>query len=406
MSTVISTNETDFVIANDQVKGRQIIAKRIYQSGELIFHEQPLVSAQFEWNKLYKYSACECCLYPLESCEQNVRRLCQDSAIVILHPECDPNRNMDQRIVRCPKCNEMFCSTTCYQQAMNNYHFTLCQSNENQEKDQLIRHIIDLWRSVHPPPETTSISLVLKIMAMLKQTDNRLILLQELQKFSQGVQSENQQFYHKLLRKEFETQVEQLRYALEQFNEKYIQLAEFKWFLTSNGFRQLLALLGRNQQGVGTSSLALWVKNCEALSEPQQAIAAAAAATATSEASQFIDALYTKIDDISGEFIDCEGSGLFKLQSCLNHSCDANAEIQYLHNNSTLSVVATRLISNNEEITINYLSECDRNRSRHSRQKLLQENYLFLCQCNRCTSESAEPDETSEEESENDMEED
>ncbi|CAF5222623.1 unnamed protein product, partial [Rotaria magnacalcarata] len=56
MSTVVSANETDFVIANDQVKGRQIVARKIYQSGELIFEEQPLVSAQFEWNKLYKYS--------------------------------------------------------------------------------------------------------------------------------------------------------------------------------------------------------------------------------------------------------------------------------------------------------------------------------------------------------------
>ncbi len=32
----------------------------------------------------------------------------------------------------------------------------------------------------------------------------------------------------------------------------------------------------------------------------------------------------------------------------VNHSCDANAEIQYQHNNSTLSVVATRMISNDE----------------------------------------------------------
>ncbi|CAF3852019.1 unnamed protein product [Rotaria sp. Silwood1] len=313
MSTITSTNETNFVIDNDEVKGRQIISKRIYQCGELIFQEQPLVLAQFEWNKLYKYYACEYCLYPLESCEQNVRRLCQDSSIIIPHSECDPNRNIDQQIVRCPKCNEMYCSIICYQQAMNNYHLTLCQSNENQNKDQLIRHIIDLWRNVHPPPETTSISLVLKIMAMLKQSNNRLLLLQELQKFSQGVQSENQQFYHKLLRKEFESQVEQLRYALEQFNEQYMQIVEFKWFLTSNGFRQLLALLGRNQQGIGTSSLAIWVKNCEALSIPQQAVAAA---VVTSDISQFIDAIYTKIDDISGEFIDCEGSGLFKLQSC------------------------------------------------------------------------------------------
>jgi hypothetical protein len=69
-----------------------------------------------------------------------------------------------------------------------------------------------------------------------------------------------------------------------------MQIEEFQWFLTSDGFRQLLALLGRNQQGVGTSSLAIWVKNCEALSIPQQA-------AASSDISQLIDAIYTKIDD-------------------------------------------------------------------------------------------------------------
>lgn len=105
-----------------------------------------------------------------------------------------------------------------------------------------------------------------------------------------------------------------------------MQIEEFRWFLTPDGFRQLLALLGRNQQGVGTSALAVWVKNSEALAAPLQA-------TASSDISQLIDAIYTKIDDgkaregedmgeivflnlVSGEFIDCEGSGLFKLQSC------------------------------------------------------------------------------------------
>jgi len=70
-----------------------------------------------------------------------------------------------------------------------------------------------------------------------------------------------------------------------------MEITEFKWFLTSDGFRQLLALLGRNQQGIGTSSLAIWVKNCENLSTPQQA------AAASSDVSQLIDAIYTKIDD-------------------------------------------------------------------------------------------------------------
>ena len=71
-----------------------------------------------------------------------------------------------------------------------------------------------------------------------------------------------------------------------------MQILEFKWFLTPDGFRQLLALLGRNQQGIGTSSLAVWVKNYENLQVPQ-----AAAAAVSNESSQLIDAIYTKIDD-------------------------------------------------------------------------------------------------------------
>jgi len=39
-----------------------------------------------------------------------------------------------------------------------------------------------------------------------------------------------------------------------------------KWFLTPDGFESLLALVGRNGQGVGTSPLSQWVKKVEKLS--------------------------------------------------------------------------------------------------------------------------------------------
>lgn len=102
-------------------QGRQIISKRISQAGDLIFEDQPLVLAQFEWNKAYKYAvnkyfdfrkvfsssdlkSCDFCLFPLETCEENVRRLTQNKTIVLPHPELDENRNVQQRIVRCEKC--------------------------------------------------------------------------------------------------------------------------------------------------------------------------------------------------------------------------------------------------------------------------------------------------------------
>ena len=75
-------------------------------------------------------------------------------------------------------------------------------------------------------------------------------------------------------------------------------------------------------------------------------------------------------------------------------------------NNDSLALVATRDIEAGEEICISYLEECQRTRSRHSRQKQLKENYVFLCQCEKCEAERDEPDVTSDEEEEEEDEED
>jgi SET and MYND domain-containing protein 5 len=88
-----------------------------------------------------------------------------------------------------------------------------------------------------------------------------------------------------------------------------------------------------------------------------------------------------------------------------NHSCEPNAEIKFKNNNNILTMVALTDINQNDEITISYLDECDLLRSRHSRQKILQANYLFNCECERCVEELKEQEDvTSEEEEEEDDE--
>lgn len=47
---------------------------------------------------------------------------------------------------------------------------------------------------------------------------------------------------------------------------------------------------------------------------------------------------------------------------------------------------------------ISYLDECTLERSRHSRQKILKENYLFECRCEKCDEQVNDADVTSEEE--------
>lgn len=109
------------------------------------------------------------------------------------------------------------------------------------------------------------------------------------------------------------------------------------------------------------------------------------------------------MDRVSGQFLNCEGSGLYSLQSSCNHSCEPNAEVTFPYNNSTLALKALCSIQPEEEIVICYLGECDRERSRHSRQRLLRENYLFSCACAKCECQAGEPEVISSEDEEESM---
>lgn len=76
-----------------------------------------------------------------------------------------------------------------------------------------------------------------------------------------------------------------------------------------------------------------------------------------------------------------------------------------------VKLVALRDIQAGEEICISYLEDCFLERSRHTRQKELRENYLFVCSCPKCVDQKDDPDVSSEEEEDddddaNDMDED
>merc|ERR1719510_1719707 len=111
-----------------------------------------------------------------------------------------------------------------------------------------------------------------------------------------------------------------------------------------------------------------------------------------------IDAVYSAIDQHAGPFLNNEGSGLYAKQSTINHSCAPNAIVQFPFNNHELVVNAAKDISAGEEILIAYIDECQLERSRHSRTKVLRENYLFNCDCSKCLAQADDPDVTSDEE--------
>jgi len=79
-----------------------LFASRDHAEGESLFEETPIVSAQFLWNQLYKYAACDHCLRSLETAQGMCRRLTNNPSLELPHPECCPVD--DSAYVSCPHC--------------------------------------------------------------------------------------------------------------------------------------------------------------------------------------------------------------------------------------------------------------------------------------------------------------
>ncbi len=149
-----------------------MIAKKTFKKGEAIFSESPIVSAQFAWNKFYNYKACEFCMRPLEDALENVRRLTENSSISLpfVSQCCKTNK---QSHCKCENCGVEYCSDKCRYQAYLSYHQSLCLAVKNNSYNLLM----DFWRQIHPPIETTSIELILKLLAIIKQVNYFIFLI-------------------------------------------------------------------------------------------------------------------------------------------------------------------------------------------------------------------------------------
>jgi hypothetical protein len=75
---------------------------------------------------------------------------------------------------------------------------------------------------------------------------------------------------------------------------------------------------------------------------------------------------------------------LFMTQSHLNHSCDPNVKVDVVGRVSGIKVTAKREIRPNEELVTCYVNPT---LPLEDRQRLLRENWGFVCKCDRCKRE-------------------
>lgn len=66
---------------------------------------------------------------------------------------------------------------------------------------------------MHYPPETGTIQLLVRLLAMYQESNNKKEFLENLQSFQSLVVNKEQRIYHKMLGENFERQMEQLYVA-------------------------------------------------------------------------------------------------------------------------------------------------------------------------------------------------
>ena len=83
-------------------QGKGLFAVRDIAQGDVILQEEPLVCAQFHWNSVYKYLACNHCMKSIERAEEMAQRLSDNPSVVLPHPECCSVKTDEHTI--CPQC--------------------------------------------------------------------------------------------------------------------------------------------------------------------------------------------------------------------------------------------------------------------------------------------------------------
>nr|CAH8841392.1 unnamed protein product [Trichobilharzia regenti] len=415
------TREVDF----GPIRGRGLVATQSVRPEDILFSEEPLVCCQFSWNKLYGYKACDHCLCPLETSEENARRLTNNPSLTLPHPEAAFQCN---QIVQCPKCLVNYCSPNCLESAALVYHSVMCIGLNETSGENPLEKLDMLWRESHYPPESGTIFLLVRVAAAclsacIFDSIHSQHVVEALKTFVSSTsaatnEGENNVLYHHILGDQFVSRLEQLHSAFievllflckkssnaSSYDEciQILQKAGLNNLLEKNHFTSALCLISRNGQGIATSAFSVWANQAGKL----------ASSVNGEESAQFtliLDQLYEAMDNHVGSFLDNEGVGLYYFQSRINHSCSPNSIVRFNGTNSRLSVVALTSIKEGEEITISYLDQCLQSRSRHTRRKHLSQNYLFWCDCPKCETEkmNGAPSVTSsEEEEESDNDED
>jgi len=123
-----------------------MIAKKCFNPGDIILEEEALVSCQYSWNREYGYLACDHCMRPLETIQENIHRLANDPTLQVPLQQHDPTKHWIENFTFCPRCNIRYCSEDCLREAYAKYHRAGCLKVDRNNENHPVNVLNSIWK--------------------------------------------------------------------------------------------------------------------------------------------------------------------------------------------------------------------------------------------------------------------
>ena len=333
------TKHFDFSLKADEDKGKWLVADKDLEANEELIEELPLVC------------------WPSTKTTQNGTLFCERCLHIVARPE---------QAVRCSACPVVFCSAECQASALE-AHGLLCPDALPAVRE---------WQQQHNPAAPITLESLIRCIAHIAAST-----LQYVKAYGLDPQTA---YYN----------------AVRPFNRLIappeIPIEGFDIAAAAQEVHRLLH--DRLQQDLGRqvactlvdpdlikTLLGQLVLNSQAIQITGQPPAAAAADAAGAGAGGGNGGPEGDVPpETETPALWVEGAGVYVLQSCLNHSCEPNADIVW-GEDASIIIKVLRPVPKGEELTISYI----RPELPYAKRQELLANYFFKCACPRCKADSA-----------------
>lgn len=95
------------------------------------------------------------------------------------------------------------------------YHSSLCLQSRDKDENHPLTQLNETWKQMHYPPETATVMLIARMVALVNQANNKSEILSMFSQFCHRTMNDTHEIAHNLLGEKFVGQIDVLRQMMQ-----------------------------------------------------------------------------------------------------------------------------------------------------------------------------------------------